>query len=272
MLEHCTVVLVRTMFGGNAGAAARAVKNTGMGALRLVQPSFQDENEALMFAHGAEEILHQAPRLEDLGEAVADGRRVVGFTARRRQRRGYTMLRDFSESWVEEALESQALNTHLVFGNEREGLRTKELDHCTELVWIPSSPDHPSYNLAQAVLLTGYEFLMARMRMDPTMPALKPRQTRAPRPDHLSCAKEQEELFAHLRAAFLEIGYAHPHTVDSLMRSYREIFSRARLYRRETHMMRGLARQILWSARQLKKGSAAHGKGAPIEEEEAKEE
>ncbi len=252
MLEHCTVVLVRTMFGGNAGAAARAVKNTGMGALRLVAPSFQDENEALMFAHGAEDILEAAPRVSDLSEAVADGRRVVGFTARRRQRRGYSMLRDFTESWVDEALETQAVRTHLVFGNEREGLRTEELDHCTELVWIPSSFEHPSYNLAQAVLLTGYEFLMARLRKDPKMPALKPRQTRAPHPDHLSPAKEQEELFAHLRGAFLEIGYAYPHTVDALMRSYREIFSRARLYRREAHMIRGLARQMLWSARQVK--------------------
>jgi TrmH family RNA methyltransferase len=257
------------MFGGNAGAAARAVKNTGMGALRLVQPSFQDENEALMFAHGAEDVLRQASRLEDLGEAVADGRRVVGFTARLRKRRGYTMLRDFTEAWVEEALQTQPLDTHLVFGNEREGLRTQELDHCTELVWIPSSPEHPSYNLAQAVLLTGYEFLMARFRQDPKMPALKPRQTRTPRPDHLSSAKEQEELFAHLRAAFLEIGYAHPHTVDSLMRSYREIFSRARLYRREAHMIRGLARQMLWSARQVRQSRAAreeHSDGEGKEE------
>jgi tRNA C32,U32 (ribose-2'-O)-methylase TrmJ len=122
--------------------------------------------------------------------------------------------------------------------------------------------------LAQAVLLTGYEFLMARFRQDPKMPALKPRQTRAPRPDHLSSAKEQEELFAHLRAAFLEIGYAHPHTVDSLMRSYREIFSRARLYRREAHMIRGLARQMLWSACQLRQSRAAREEHADGEGKE----
>ena len=119
----------------------------------------------------------------------------------------------------------------------------------------------------EAVLLTGYELLMARLRADPQMPALKPRQTRASRPDHLSQANEQEEVFSHLRAAFLEIGYAQPHTVDSLMRSYREIFSRARLFRREAHMIRGLARQMQWCARQARQWQEVNEETWPKEKE-----
>ena len=237
------------MFGGNAGAAARAVKNTGLGGLTLVEPSFEDEKEAIMFAHGAEEVLEGAPRLSSVAEALTGARAVIGFTARRRQRRRYTILRDFAMQWVEEALEKRPVETVLLFGNEREGLRTAELDHCTQLVWIPSAPAQPSYNLAQAVLLAGYELLMARLQMDPEMDALTPRQTRSARPDHLASALELDDLFAHLRSAFLAIGYAYPHTVDSMVRTYRELFSRARLYRRETKMLRGLARQILWVAR-----------------------
>ncbi len=249
MLEHCTVVLARTMFGGNAGAAARAVKNTGLGGLILVDPSYKDEKEAVMFAHGAEEILAGATRLPSVAEAVAGARSVVGFTARRRQRRSYAMLRDFARQWVEDALENGPVETVLLFGSEREGLRTAELDHCTRLVWIPSDPRQPSYNLAQAVLLAGYELLMARVQLDPAMPSPTPRQTRPPRPDHLASAQELDDLHAHLRAAFLAVGYAYPHTVDSMVRTYRELFSRARLYRREARLLRGLARQMLWVAR-----------------------
>jgi len=254
LLEHCTVVLARTMFGGNAGAAARAVKNTGLGGLVLVEPSFQDESEAVMFAHGAEEILDRAPRLDSLTEAIGEAPRVVGFTARRRQRRRYEPLRTFARRWVDEAVEKGPVGTVLLFGNEREGLRTAELDHCTELVWIPSAPEQPSYNLAQAVLLAGYELLMARLEHDPSMPALTPRQTRPPRPDHLAGADELDDLFAHLRSAFLAVGYAYPHTVDSMVRSWREMFSRARLYRREAKMLRGLARQIQWAGRRAGMG------------------
>ena len=236
------------------GAACRAVKNTGLAGLRLAAPIYEDGKEALMFAHGAEEVLEAATTHADVGEAVAGFSRVVGLTARRRTRRRILMLRDFAGRWVEEALEKGPEPTVLLFGNERDGLTTAELDHCTELVWIPATPDHPSYNLAQAVLLVGYEMLMARLLQDPSMPALKPRQTRAPRPDHLASAEEQEALFAHLRGAFLDVGYAYPHTVDPLLRSWRELLSRARLYRREVQMMRGLARQMHWIARRARRG------------------
>ena len=166
MLEHCTIVLCRAMFGGNVGASARAVKNTGLGGLRLFAPLYEDEKEATMFSHGAEEILTGAPRHPQLADAIAGCERVVGFTARRRTRRRIGPLRAFAEGWVEDALRDGPASTALLFGNERDGLTTTEMDHCTEMVWIPAVPDHPSYNLSQAVLLAGYELLTARLASD----------------------------------------------------------------------------------------------------------
>jgi tRNA/rRNA methyltransferase len=176
----------------------------------------------------------------------------VGFTARERHRRRIRTLRGFAAHWVQGAVESSSPpQTALVFGSERDGLSNRELDHCTELVWIPADPSHPSYNLAQAVLLCGYELLCARIEMDERMPPLHPRRTRPPRPSKLAEADQLEALLRHLRAAFLAIGYAQPHTVDPLVRSYHEMFSRARLHRREANMLRGLAHQMLWAARQI---------------------
>jgi TrmH family RNA methyltransferase len=262
LLEHCTVVLARTMFGGNAGAAARAVKNTGLGGLRFAAAMYEDHDEAVMFSHGAEDVLEGASRFDRVGEAVSEYRRVVGLTARRRQRRRIVSLREFARDFVAEAMEGgEVAPTALLFGNERDGLTTEELDHCTDLVWIPAQPDHPSYNLAQAVLLVGYELLMARLEQDPEMPRVEPRQTRKPRPNHLASTEQLDELFAHLRTAFLDIGYAYDHTVDPLLRSYREIFSRARLYRREVKMLRGLARQMMWKA-----GGTVEREGGDVDE------
>jgi TrmH family RNA methyltransferase len=252
VLDRIRVVLVGPMFGGNVGASARAVKNTGLGGLHLVAPTYQDEIEAIKFSHGAREVFDEAPRHAELVDAIDSCTRVAGFTVRQRQRRSHLALRDFARQWVEDALsEGGAPYTALLFGRERDGLSNSELDRCTDLVWIPSSPGHLSYNLSQAVLLAGYELLMARYELDPDAPRPRPRRTKRPSPAPMAEAREIDALLAHLRAAFLSIGYTYPHTVDPMVRSWHEVLSRAGLHRREAAMIRGLAQQILWAAQYL---------------------
>lgn len=250
LLDATCVVLAGPMFGGNVGAAARAVANTGLGGLSLVAPVYGDHAEARMFSHGAEDILDSAPRFGDLAAAIEGAQRVVGFTVRQRNRRSMQALRPFAASWVEDALAAGAAPpTALVFGRERDGLRNDELDLCTDLVWIPSHPRHPSYNLAQAVLLAGYELFAATLERDPQQPASRPRSTRHPPPSQLATAEELEQMYAHLRAAFLALGYAQEHTADHMVRSWQGLLERARIYRREAAMLRGLARQAMYMAR-----------------------
>lgn len=250
LLDAVRVVLAGPMFGGNVGAAARAVANTGLGGLALVDPSYEDHDEARMFSHGAEDILDAASRHEGLAAAVEGRQRVVGFTVRQRNRRHMQPLRPFAAGWVQEALDAGgAPPTALVFGRERDGLSNDELDLCTDLVWIPSHPRHPSYNLAQAVLLAGHELFVAALERDPGQPASRPRSTRQPPPSQLATAEELEQMYSHLRAAFLALGYAQEHTADHMVRSWQGLLERARVYRREAAMLRGLARQAMYVAR-----------------------
>ena len=93
--------------------------------------------------------------------------------------------------------------------------------------------------------------LAARLELDPDTAPLRPRMTKRPSPAPMANAKDMDELLAHLRAAFLAIGYTHPHTVEAMVRSWHEMFARAGLHRREAAMIRGLAQQILWSAQFL---------------------
>ncbi len=250
MLTACRVVLVEPMFGGNVGSTARAIKNTGLGPLHLVAPIYRDHEEAQRFGHGAEEVLTAARRHDTMLDAVADAQRVVGFTARQRHRRHSRPLRDFAEGWIRTA-DPEPMPTALVFGRERDGLTNEELDLCTDVVWIPSHPDHPSYNLSQAVLLCGYELLLAWTTLGEGAPRLHPRRTKGPPASPPATAEEIHALLDHLRRSFLSISYAYPHTVDPLIRSWAEVFARAKLLRREVAMIRGLAQQVLWAAGQL---------------------
>ena len=101
------------------------------------------------------------------------------------------------------------------------------------------------------MLLCGYEMLIARDALDPDAPHLHPRRTKRPSPSPLAEGEDVDAMLKHLRSAFLAIHYAHPHTVEPMVRSWAEVFARARLHRREVAMIRGLAQQIEWAARQL---------------------
>ncbi len=50
----------------------------------------------------------------------------------------------------------------LLFGSERYGLGTEDLNHCNVLVRIPANPEYCSLNLAMSVQLLAYEIFMAR--------------------------------------------------------------------------------------------------------------
>lgn len=251
ILRQCQVVLVQPMFGGNVGAAARAIKNTGLGGLSVVAPTYEDENEARKFCHGAEEIYDGRERHEKIVDALRGRQIIAGFTARERHRRAVKTLRQFAQELVAQAVDAELLPAALVFGCERDGLTNADLDLCSDLVWIPAHPDHKSYNLAQAVLLAGYELLIAQLASDPEAPDAAPRRTRTVSKGNRVDGQELDELLTHLRSAFLAIGYGYEHTVDPLVRSYTEIFARAKLYRREARMLRGLAHQIEWATKQI---------------------
>src|SRR5690606_41221688 len=78
------IVLVGTTHPGNIGAVARAMKNMGLAELALVRPRYFPHEDATARASGAEDLLARARVTDDLGEAVADCRYVVGASARAR--------------------------------------------------------------------------------------------------------------------------------------------------------------------------------------------
>jgi tRNA/rRNA methyltransferase len=124
----------------------------------------------------------------------------------------------------------------LVFGPEDHGLSNEDLKHCLQLVVIPSDPGYPSLNLAQAVMVCGYELFLAANSTGARAPVLAP-------------AERVERMFQHLQSAFLSIGFLHGDNPDHIMFALRRLLGRAQMEERDVRILLGLARQIEWFGR-----------------------
>ena len=157
--EKFAFVLFRPQSAGNIGAVARALKNMGFDDLRLVAPGPLNNREAVAMAVHADDLLANATVYPDLAAALADCSLAVGTTSRRG---GY---RSRANPLRAAAAELDALagtnKIAIVFGREDRGLTNRELKLCHRLMTIPTAPEYPSLNLAQAVMVVAYELMMA---------------------------------------------------------------------------------------------------------------
>ena len=236
-LQNCRVVLVRPHYPGNLGATARVMRNMGLSQLVLVAPAANpaDQEARRLSTHG-EEILERARVVADLGAAVADCVLVAGTSARvgglfRRQSVGTPdeVMPHLVAACVERPVA-------LVFGPEPSGLSNAEVTRCHYLINIPTDPNYPALNLAQAVAVCVYELRRTWLRQTGTVPARE-----LPAPFAL-----QERMFADLRTALEEVHFLWGDTADSLMHGLRHLIGRAQPTEMEVNLLLGLARQLRW--------------------------
>ncbi|HLW70336.1 MAG TPA: RNA methyltransferase, partial [Candidatus Binataceae bacterium] len=157
--NNFTFVLFRPQSAGNIGAAARALKNMGFDDLRLVAPGTMNQREAVAMAVHADDVLAGATTWPDLASALADCSVTVGTTSRRG---GYrSTAQPLRAAALELAALSRSNKIAVIFGREDRGLTNRELKLCNRLITIPTAPEYPSLNLAQAVVVVAYELMMA---------------------------------------------------------------------------------------------------------------
>ena len=244
--SQTSVILVEPSLAVNVGAVARAMKNMGFSGLRLVCADGTSEHlsdPARRMASGAEDVLEEARVFPSLNEALADLRVVAGCTARKGKGR-------------HPVLDPQGLREHaaghgpqtrlgIVFGREDRGLTNAELDLCHLVVTIPTAPEHPSLNLAQAVLLVCYELMAGK-----TAKAGCKRARGSP-----ATSEELEGLYRHGRDVLLRIRFLDPQNPDRILRVLRRILGRAGPDSREVKILRGILRQMDWFASKAEKES-----------------
>ena len=157
-LDNVCVVLVEPQDPVNIAAVVRAMKNMGVEQLRLVSSVEYDPSRVERVAHDTRDIVARIQHFDSLDDAIADCVFAAGFTARRRKAKWkLTTPREIAAPMLAAAVEGKVA---IFFGREDHGLSNESLDRAHAVVTIPTG-DHPSLNLAQAVLIALYELHVA---------------------------------------------------------------------------------------------------------------
>ena len=231
--ERFVVVLNRTQDVVNIATSLRAMMNTGLTRLRLVSPDDFSAYRIAKIAHGSEELIERIEFFDTLDDATADAALVLGTTARRRTA---TYL------WSDPRAAAPGLLTQdasaerpvaIVFGREDTGLLNEELDRCDRLLVVPTSEINSSLNLSQAVLLIGYELMLAAMDGGRELP--KPRRDISP-----ASSLQLRALFQQSEAALEAIDFFKGKNPEAIMRTLRAVLRRAELTAREATLLRAM--------------------------------
>lgn len=235
-------VLIRPQMGENIGAAARGMWNFGLERMRIVAPRDGWPNQkAIAMASGAGRLLDEAQLFADTGAAVADCDFVYATTARPR---GLTKLVLSPEAAMQDARTRVAAGQKVavMFGPERSGMENDDIARANAIISVPVNPAFPSLNLAQCVLLTGYEW---RREAVPHI---------AERVDAVgdwAAQVEIEKLSDHYEEKLAQAGFFFPeHKAESMKVNLRNLWSRMPMTRADVQMLHGIMRQMVrWKER-----------------------
>jgi tRNA/rRNA methyltransferase len=242
------VVLVNPQLGENIGTAARAMANFGLNDLRLVAPrDGWPSDKALTAASGADWIIAGASVHAALADAVADVQYIYATTARPRG-----MVKDVITP--EQAGDDMRSRIHrgekiaMLFGRERWGLNNDEVSLADVIVTAPVNPAFASINIAQAVLLMGYEWYKEQApslgQETPELPALTGPGLQTP-DTRLATKEEFYGFLAHLERELDAAGFFK--TEDKkpgMLRNIRNLFARAQLTEQDVRSLRGMVASL----------------------------
>jgi tRNA (cytidine32/uridine32-2'-O)-methyltransferase len=228
------IILDRPAHAGNVGAAARAMANMGFEQLRLVKPKQFPHQIAIDFAAGGVKVLDKAEIFPDINSACADLNYIVATTNRNRgQRQKMVSPRDLGPHLLE-VQQRPETKIGILFGTERTGLESIDVERADILCNIPTSGDIGSLNLAQAVMVTTYEVMMG-MGEGVTHINNNPKKQ-----SPLATADDMDRFFNHLEETLIEIDFIKIRQKKHMMGSLKAIYHRAALDRREIAILRGV--------------------------------
>jgi tRNA/rRNA methyltransferase len=237
------IILVRPQLAVNIGMCARAMANFGLTDLRLVAPregwprSGAYRKGAYAAAAGAVHLLEAARLFETVEAAILDLNFVWATTARERGQ--HKPILTPAEAMPECAQNSANGEKHgVLFGPERTGLTNDEVAFADAIITFPVNPAYASLNLAQAVLLTGYEWMRAVTDAKPPFSPVQ-RSPAAPREMALS-------FFDYLEAELERAGFFRPPSKQPVMRrNLQNMFHRMQLTEQDVSSLRGMVVRLV---------------------------
>jgi tRNA/rRNA methyltransferase len=235
MLSTPIIILIEPQLPENIGMVARAMANMGLSQLRLVAPRDGWPNEkAIASSSGAGHILETAQLFNSIEEAIADCHFIIAATARHHSQ-AKEILGPQQAAQKSRARVNAGQKVAVLFGRERNGLEADEISRAHVLLTFPVSDDFPSLNLAQAVLLFGYSWMLSDGEEGELLPRVTDLGSKP------ATAKEMEGFFEKLASALQDKTYFNPPAREEVMkRNLRNIFQRLNLTAQDVQTLHGV--------------------------------
>lgn len=230
LLSSIRIVLLQTYHPGNIGAAARAMKTMGLSDLVLVNPRQFPHSEATSRAAGAADLLKDVKVVSSLEAAISDRTQVFATTARKKH--AYQRPQRSSIDAADWINNNPHEKVAIVFGRERMGMSSTDIDLCQQILFIPGNPEYDVLNLASAVQIVCYELSKQLSEFEykqDTDSAAK-----------LAPQDELERFYTHLQTELELSGYLRTKQPSETMKRLRRFFSKAQPTAEEVSMLRGL--------------------------------
>ena len=232
------IILVQPQLSENIGTTSRAMLNCGLTDLRLVRPRESWLSERAMAASsGATAVLEGARVFDTTEEAIADLHRVFATTGRNR----FMVKPVVTPHRAAEEMRAHiagGLRCGVLFGPERTGLENDDVALADTVITVPLNPDYCSLNLAQGVLLIGYEWYQAGAPAEP----------RAMTKGAAGVATKEELVgfFQHMERELDECGFFRVEEKrPNMIRNIRNLFERADLTLQEVRTLHGIVHELV---------------------------
>ena len=234
------IILTRPQMGENIGAAARAMLNFGLTEMRLVAPrdGWPNPRAVAMASGAAGRVLDRARVFPTLAEAMEGITFAFATTARGRELTKPVLTPAAAAAHARAEI-GQGGRVAFIFGPERTGLENDDIARANAILTVPVNPDFPSLNLAQAVLLLGYEWGAGRLPAQPMPTGRRP-------PGEMAADRvEIEKLADHFETRLDEAGYFFPpEKAPNMKLNLRNLWSRLALTRGDVQVLHGMLRQL----------------------------
>src|ERR1700723_631949 len=255
ILAGPVVILVEPQLGENIGMAARAMGNFGLTRLRIVNPRDGWPNvHARRAASGADHILDHVELFETVEQAVADCTLLFATTARAHDQAKPVVAPEAAASEMTAAIAGGA-TAGILFGRERYGLQNGEVALANRIVTFPVNPGFASLNLAQAVLLIGYEWF--KLATGGALPFAMPERSER------ASQHQMQAFFDNLVRELDKVEFLRPaEKRETMLVNLRNIFARMDPTKQDMRTLHGVVMAIAEGRKGPAKGGVLDGEQA----------
>ncbi|MBR0896264.1 TrmJ/YjtD family RNA methyltransferase [Bradyrhizobium tropiciagri] len=246
------VILVEPQLGENIGMAARAMGNFALTRMRIVNPRDGWPNIAAeRAAAGADHIIGSVELFDTVEQAIADLTLVFATTARAHDQAKPVVGPEGAAREIVSHVASGG-GAGILFGRERSGLTNDEVALANRIITFPVNPGFASLNLAQAVLLMGYEWF--KLSTAGALPFAMPERSE-PASQH-----QMQAFFDNLVAELDKVEFLRPaEKRDTMLVNLRNIFTRMDPTKQDMHTLHGVVMAIAEGRKGPAKGGVLDG-------------